>query len=158
MDLLIKVGFFILGGVAVLIYQLFQSKEVLKQTLYKEKLTIYDQVVKCVTDLSSEIRSYYTGQEEDRQKLKIALLGLYKLMAEKSYLMPDELYNLVINFSKSAYNCKTVEDNKKLFEQLFYDKIVNEIRSDLGIKELSSDLLNLYSKFPTPSLLKSTGK
>ena len=96
MDLLIKVGFFILGGFAVIIYQYFQTKEELKKILYKEKLVLYEQVVICVHNLMLEIDNYLRDESRDNlEALGVAIGELQRLIIRKNYLYDDKLYVLL---------------------------------------------------------------
>lgn len=169
MDLLFKLGFFILGGVAVLIYQFFQTKEELKQILYKEKLVLYEQIVNCVHDLILEIDNYLSDKARDKlTTLAGAINQLQRLTIRKNYLYNEKIYSVLKELSEDAskafsYTVHTNKaegefDFKKLKEKPFLTLITNLIRNDLGIKELSADLSNLYSKFPIASLFGKVEK
>ena len=128
MDIIFQIGLFILGGFAVLIYQRFQSKEVLKQTLYKEKLVLYKQVVKCVTNVNVVIANHIDEKRDDEKELNATLNVLRWLIMHNLHLFTDEIIDILFNFTSDVQNAKTINDYKNLGYLNFYFEIVKETK------------------------------
>ena len=52
---------FLIGLAAAFVFQYYQSKEVLKQTLYKEKLSTYKELLKKALELTESIHGSKKG-------------------------------------------------------------------------------------------------
>jgi hypothetical protein len=93
MDFIVQLGFFILGGVAVLVYQFFQSKEVLKQTLYKEKFNLYTQLLKCIADMNAAITNRINGISEDDKILSETSKAFIRLIINNLHIFNSSSRN-----------------------------------------------------------------
>ncbi len=96
MEYLIPSLTFLIGLGAALVFQYFQSKEVLKQTLYKEKLMAYKHIIIALWDLTIK-----TNREAEVYLMN--LTNIQKVISINTFILPDKIVNKVHKISVSAY-------------------------------------------------------
>lgn len=144
----------VVGYYAKVLIQKLQSKEILKQILYKEKITAYRQLLDSATELERLLLNdpkYINMSKADIEK---AVYEFQFSIGKNSHILSLDSYDSLYLFgveARKVLNKKT----EPISLAAPYGKITISIRKDLGTKELSRELLDLYLKFPAISFAKS---
>ncbi len=148
----------IVGIISTLVYQVYQSKESIKQTIYKEKLIIYEKLMKSHAYIGLELsKSVDDKPTPDMNSLSKNNLEFFILINTYAHLLPRNILLSCFNFSFFLLG-KTKIDKTDL--QLIYDNnlnsnIYNDIREDLGMENLTKELNELFVSYPTLKIKKN---
>lgn len=157
MDAFINFALFILGGFTVIIYQYYQSKEVLKQIIYKEKLDFYSRMIGISADLQFDLLGVPNLSEENKKKIRKGILELQHLILKSAHIISFDAYDQFMDYGFNARRTMNNETSEDKMSKSF-GECIKSVRKELGIKILSKEIEELYSKFPIGSLLKSKNK
>lgn len=149
---------FLIGLATAFVILHYQSKEVLKQILYKEKLSNYKELIAKALELTILIDVYSRNLKENEEKLNHAALAFATFLFTIMHLVPTNLGKVCAEYIAGVLAAKCPEEFEALSNSYPFNKIADIIRDDLGIDKLSEGLVDLYSKFPVGSLLKSKNK
>jgi len=143
---------FIIGILSTLVFQYYQSKEVLKQTLYKEKLDTYRKLLHLFNRVVENL--YYLNNDpslasDNGGRL---VLDLQLFLADNMFLINPEILSLCSNFTKKYLAASNSREYDELVKQDYAINLQKEITKDLGIDTLIKEVSELYGGLPALSL------
>ena len=153
MEILFTFFGLIIGAFGTLIYQYYQSKENLKYLLYKEKMNTYKEIMECLSKISAEL----TKEKDNKLFCDFRILSeqselLLDISNTNAHLLPRNILAACLGFSINLLNADNVDKVESVMINNYGYKIYSEIRKDLGIQELSDELLALYKNYPQINL------
>jgi hypothetical protein len=105
--------------------------------------------------MNAAITNRINGISEDDKILSETSKAFIRLIINNLHIYSDDLGTMIINYSNDVQYAKSKDDFTILNHLTRHQEIIKKVRDELGIEELSSELLELYSKFPAAGLLKS---
>ena len=152
MEALLTLSGIIIGIISTLVFQYYQSKEILKQTLYKEKLTVYKQLLILFNRISTNSYLLNSNPSLVKEDVGKPVLDLQYFLADNIFLINPDIYSICKNFISRFLESYTQNDYKSLIREDFPFRLNNEINKDLGIGTLSKELSELYNGLPAMRL------
>lgn len=152
MEYLVPSITFLIGLIAAFTFQYFQSKEVLKQTLYKEKISAYKTTAVALSDVYMTIIQFSHSPDQYRNDLSNQVLGFLQTLILNFYLLPKDFFDLSSKLLETLVDLDNLNINES-FNTIA--SIIDYVRDDMGVDKLSGEITDLYSKFPAISLMKS---
>ena len=152
MEILVGILGLILGILSTLIFQVYQSKESIKLTIYKEKLVVYEKIMESLAFIGFEM-SKTIGDEPapDMAVIKKQSENLMIVSNTYAHYLPRNLLAKCIGYSLYLLEQDKIDKNifKVVIERNYGGHIYNIIREDLGMEPLSKELKELFVSYPT---------
>ncbi len=133
-EIVILILTYIAGVYTNILYQKLESKEVIKQNLYKEKLKLYLKLNESIAQAATQ--PTYTLEAVGKHIETIS-----NLLVTNGIIFPNDILILTSRFTVNFQNSLTTSNEFNALEEA--TKLVSAMRKDLGIEKISDELQRL---------------